>query len=149
MPQSRRVLSLARWLSLIFLGGACGTMLRAALERFALADGASVWLVLVINVVGSFILGMVLELVSAVADHRWRQAVRLVVGTGFLGGLTTYSTFMLQTTEYLRTGEVVLAGSYLLGTVLGGLGAALAGITIGAWVRHRVHGARLTGGGAR
>jgi CrcB protein len=126
---------------LIVLGGALGTAGRAALEgAYSPAVDALPWVTLVINVAGSFLLAMLLEALStAGADRGWRRAVRLAVGTGVLGGFTTYSTFMVESAERLRESHLVVAGAYLVGSVLLGLAAAGAGIAAAAAMR-RAHG---------
>lgn len=136
-----------RWLPLIALGGACGTAVRAALEgAFPPAPGAVPWTTLAINVAGSFLLGLLLETLSAAGpDHGARRAVRLALGTGVLGGFTTYSTFMIETADRLREGHQVVAVAYLLGTVLVGLASAYAGIATASRTHRRLAG-RSTGG---
>jgi CrcB protein len=129
-----------RWLPLIVLGGALGTGARAALEQsFPPAPAGVPWTTLAINVAGSFLLGLLLASLSAAGPDRGpRRGVRLTLGTGVLGGFTTYSTFIVETADRLREGHTVLAVAYLLGSVLVGLIAAGAGITTAT----RVHRAR-------
>jgi fluoride exporter len=81
-----------------------------------------------INVVGAFLLGLVLELL---ADHSvdtgWSRRVRLGVGTGGLGGFTTYSALATETAT-LAAAHPGRAIAYALGTVIIGAGASIAGI---------------------
>lgn len=60
-----------------------------------------------INMVGSFILGVLLESHAHITG--WRKAVRLGCGTGMLGGFTTYSTFVLEIEKMAGAGALALA----------------------------------------
>lgn len=91
-----------------------------------------------INIVGAFLLGLLLEALTRLGpDDRWRQRVRLGVGTGVLGSFTTYSTLAVDTDLLLRSHQWWEAGSYAAGTVLVGLVATTAGIAVGAQLRSR------------
>ncbi|MBP1299995.1 MULTISPECIES: CrcB family protein [unclassified Curtobacterium] len=135
-----------RYLGLVALGGAIGTGVRAALAAaFPAVDGIS-WTILGINVVGAFCLGVLLEaLAHAGPDLGRRRALRLFVGTGVLGGFTTYSTLADDTARLLDVGRWGAGTGYALLSVVLGLAAAAAG----AWVAgaRRSRGARS--GGAR
>jgi len=125
----------------VAVGGALGTALRAGLVLASPPHGVDDVdaVVLAINVVGAFALGLLLErLVLRGPDRGRRRAGRLLVGTGVLGGFTTYSTLALDTARLLQEGRAGMALAYALGTVLLGAGAALAGIRCGA----RAHGRR-------
>lgn len=132
-----------RWIPLIMLGGGLGTAARAALETlFPPAPAALPWTTLLINVIGSFVLGVLVEALSAAGpDQGARRAVRLTLGTGVLGGFTTYSTFMVETADRLRDGYVLVALAYLVGSVVVGLVAAALGISIASHA-HRWRRAR-------
>lgn len=91
--------------------------------------------ILIVNVVGAFLLGLLVEsLAQRGPDIGRRRSVRLLLGTGALGGFTTYSA--------LAADGAVLLGSdptkgvlYLLGTLVLGAIAAFLGILIGSTVR--------------
>lgn len=136
-----------RWIPLIMLGGCVGTAARAGLEaRFPPTLAALPWTTLAINLIGSFVLGVLLEALSAAGPDRGpRRALRLTLGTGVLGGFTTYSTFMVETAERLRGGHALLATAYLVGSVIAGLLAAVLGILMAS----RVHRALRAGRGTR
>jgi CrcB protein len=93
------------------------------------------WTTFIINVIGAFVLGLLLEgLVRTGEDTGERRLARLGIGTGLLGGFTTYSTFMVETTKL----PWPLAISYVVASViLGGL-AAWAGIRGGRALTPRV-----------
>lgn len=97
-----------------------------ALARWAVLPGlgGTGWAVLVVNVLGCLLIGAVGELVPA--GTRWR----LFLGTGVLGGFTTFSTYAVDGLDLLAAGRATVAVGYLAGTPLlalaaAGLGAAL------------------------
>jgi CrcB protein len=88
--------------------------------------------ILAVNVVGAFLLGLLLErLLRAGPDTGGRRDLRLLLGTGFLGGFTTYSTLATDTVALLVAGAAGRALLYAFGTLLLGLLASLAGIWCG------------------
>ncbi|WP_082518264.1 fluoride efflux transporter FluC [Curtobacterium sp. Leaf183] len=133
-----------RWhlIGLVALGGAIGTAVRAVLAEAAPAvDGVS-WTILGINVVGAFCLGLLLEhLARRGPDEGRRQTVRLFVGTGVLGGFTTYSTLADDTARLLTDGRWGAGSGYALLSVVLGLVAVVGGLALAARTR-RVGGAR-------
>ena len=91
----------------------------------------------VANLLGSFVLGLLLEALARAGDDTGRRRrARLLLGTGFCGGLTTYSTFAVESDLLVRDGHGGLAAAYLAGTVVTGLVAAVLGIAVAAG-RHR------------
>ena len=117
------------WLGVILLGGTAGTATRAWLEgSYAPVTGQWPWTTFWVNVSGALLLGVLLEVLAETgADRGWRRAVRLGVGTGFLGGYTTYSTFAMETGQLLDAGRWLLGVGYGLGSVVLGLAAAFCG----------------------
>jgi CrcB protein len=86
----------------------------------------------VINITGSFILGFFL----AFAQERiWvNPSARLLFAVGFVGAYTTFSTFEYESVRLLQDGELLLGLSYIIGSVIAGAIAAVAGIVLGNWV---------------
>lgn len=112
-----------RHLGLIVLGGAIGTAVRAGL----LLIDAPAWhpvAVPVINVTGAFALGLLTAVLTRRAETARSRDLRQLLGTGVLGGYTTYSTFAVQAVEGTA---VVLT----LATAAVGLAAAWAGLALG------------------
>lgn len=110
-------------LALIAAGGTAGSATRILIEAaFPAPAGQWPWATLTINLTGAFLLGLLLEtLARGGPDTGWRRRTRLTLGTGFLGGYTTYSTFALETMHL----DLARAAGYALATtVLGGLAAA-------------------------
>lgn len=83
---------------------------------------------LVINISGSLMLGLLTGLTIA---HLLPDTVRLVVGTGFLGGYTTFSTASFETVRLMQQRRVPAALLYGLGTVLATTAVASLGLVIG------------------
>ena len=89
---------------------------------------------LLINIVGSFIIGLFGTLTLANGAMPASSDMRAFVMIGFCGGFTTFSSFSLQTLELLRAGEYFQAGLYiLLSNAL-----CLAGVFLGYWLATRV-----------
>jgi len=83
---------------------------------------------LLINVSGSFVIGLVYALVERHGAPDW---VRPLVIVGFLGAYTTFSTFSLDTLAMAERGAWLAAGAYVLGSVAASLAAVWLGVTIG------------------
>lgn len=115
---------------LVGAGGCLGTLVRALLEAAFGADrGHLPLMTLTINLAGSVVLGMLLEgLARTGEDAGLRKALRLGVGTGVIGGFTTYSTFAVETDRLLGGGSPVLGLVYAVVSVSAGLLCAVAGI---------------------
>lgn len=118
--------------ALVAAGGVVGTAARWGLEVAAPTPaGAFPWTTFAINVAGSFVLGLLLEtLVLRGPDEGRRRRVRLGVGTGALGGFTTYSTFVAETDRLLAGGAVLMGAGYAVVSILAGVSAAVAGILL-------------------
>jgi fluoride exporter len=124
---------LPRWdaVALVALGGAAGTAARVAITLAVPSAGAVAVATIAINVGGAFLLGMLLELLSRRGPDAGRlRSIRLLVGTGFLGGFTTYSALATDT-AMLAAGDTGRALAYSLGTILIGGVATWAGIMTG------------------
>ena len=129
-------------LALVAAGGCAGTLVRAALERaWPASPGHLPVTTLALNVVGALALGLLL---GALGEGRPR--LRLALGTGVLGGLTTHSTFILESHRLLTSGgdggRPVLGAAYLVGSMVAGLVAA----GLGLWLAGRLRRPGRTGG---
>jgi CrcB protein len=114
---------------LVVLGASLGAPLRYLMDRvFRVRFGAALpWGTFAVNVAGSALLGL---LVGAAAP----PAVLALVGTGFCGALTTYSTFGLETVELAARGRRGLAVLNALGSAAACPAAAALGLAVGAAV---------------
>ncbi|GCD21678.1 CrcB family protein [Cellulomonas algicola] len=126
------------WLVVVVaVGGALGTLARYGLSHAVPDRGGVPVATLVENVVGAFLLGLLLEaLARSGPDTGRRRVARLGLGTGVLGGFTTYSTFALEVADRLADGRTGLALAYALASVVLGVAACAGGVVVGAR-RHR------------
>lgn len=122
----------------VFAGGTLGTAAREALSlAFPPVDGIPV-VIAVINVTGAFVLGVLLDsLIRGGPDHGRRRTLRLLLGTGVLGGFTTYSALTTGTAHLVGDGASGAGVGYALGTVLVGAAASWVGIAVAAAVHRR------------
>lgn len=117
-------------LALVGVGGFLGTLCRWGLGRLIGELGGWPLATLIVNLVGAFILGFLLQTLSCHRDEGLRRALRLGLGTGFCGALTTYSTFAVEVVMLADGGSRLLALLYPCVTVAGGLLLALAGVLL-------------------
>jgi CrcB protein len=115
----------------VWLGAAVGAPSRYLVDRFIQGRHDSVfpWGTLCVNVVGSFVLGV---LVGSGSDLP--EAALLAVGTGWCGALTTYSTFSYETLRLVEDGAWLYGVANVAVSVGAGVGAALAGFGVVALV---------------
>ncbi len=114
----------------VCLAGACGTGL-----RYLIGLGLARWLggpfpfgTLVVNVVGCFLIAVVMEV--ATARGGLDSTVRFAISAGFLGGLTTYSAFNYETTRLLEDGLWGVAALNAFATTAGCFTAGVAGLAL-------------------
>jgi len=110
----------------VALGGAVGSVARYGLSLWGASLGTRLpWGTLAANGIGCVAMGAVMYLV--VERSGMPEGTRLVVAVGFLGGLTTFSTFSYEALALLRQGHHSQAWFYLLLSVAVGLGGAALG----------------------
>ncbi|WP_454685034.1 fluoride efflux transporter CrcB [Ancylobacter moscoviensis] len=119
-------------IALVFVGAGIGGVLRhlvnlAGPRVFGTGFPAGT---LLINVLGSFLIGCVAGWLAFKAGESWSQNVRLFVVTGILGGFTTFSAFSLETTLLAERGEMGLAALYVGGSVALSLFAVFGGLAL-------------------
>jgi CrcB protein len=115
---------------LVAAGAAVGAPLRYLTDRAVQSrhDSLFPWGTLSVNVAGSLILGIMTGLTLAGSSA---SNLHLLVGTGFCGTLTTYSTFSFETVRLFEQRARFFAVANLLGTLVAGLGAAVLGYAVG------------------
>jgi len=111
------------------LGGALGSVARHHIGRWAASRApAFPWGTLLVNLLGCLFIGVLMQLVLR---ERASETVRLALGTGLLGGFTTYSTFNFETFALAESGAWGRAALYVGVTLLGGLALGAAGWFLG------------------
>jgi CrcB protein len=112
------------------LGGALGALGRWGIaEALPRDDAGWPWATLLVNLTGCLVLGLLLGLVFARSpDHPW---LRPFLGTGVLGGFTTFSAFAVETVQLTDAGRPAPAALYVVVSVAGGVAAAALGVLAG------------------
>jgi fluoride exporter len=118
-----------RELTAIFAGGFVGAVARAGLaEAIPAEPGEWPWATLIVNLVGAFLLGyFTTRLQERLPLSSYR---RPLLGTGFCGGLTTFSTMQVELLQMLDSDDVALAAGYALVSVIAGFLAVAAATNI-------------------
>jgi len=117
-------------LVLVIAGAAVGAPLRYLTDRAVQDRHRSVlpWGTFTVNVIGSLVLGL---LTAGAITGGVSPGTQLVIGTGFCGALTTYSTFSWETLRLFEDDAPLLAGVNVVGSILAGLAAAATGFAAG------------------
>jgi fluoride exporter len=120
------------WLA-VAAGGALGSVARfwLAAAMTTLTGARFPWGTLLINVLGSFLIGLIAALTVTPGRIGMHPDLRIFLMVGVCGGFTTFSAFSLQTLELLQAGDGWPAAGYVLGSVAGCLGAVWCGWLIG------------------
>jgi len=120
---------------IVFLGGGLGSAMRHGVNVLAARYVASGFPfgTLAINVLGSFAMGLIVELLAL--RMGLPQNLRLFLTTGILGGFTTFSTFSLEAALLHERGQTALAGGYVAASVVLGIGALFLGMALVRWGR--------------
>ncbi len=118
----------------VFAGGSGGALVRLGLDERFPSDGRSwPWATFIANVAGAFLLGyFTTRLQERLAPSTFRGPL---LGTGFCGALTTFSTFQIELIELVRHGQAGLGLVYLVGSV----GAGLAMVYVASAFTRRAH----------
>ena len=125
-------------LAVVAVGGAAGTAAREGMTLLVPPAGGFPVAVFGINVVGAFLLGLLLEmLVRRGPEEGRRRLARLLLGTGFCGGFTTYSALAAATAVLLASGAVGTAALYAFATLLLGGAASWTGLACAVGGRGR------------
>lgn len=118
-------------LLLVLLGGAVGALARYLVDGAVArrVDGVLPWGTFTVNVVGSFVLGLVAGLTARRGSPEW---LATLVGTGFCGALTTFSTFGYETVRLVLEGSRRAAFVNVTMSLLGSYAACAAGYALAA-----------------
>ena len=114
----------------IAAGGALGALGRHFAVQYvsALVGTGMPYGIMVVNIVGSFVLGMLIDLFAASASVG--EELRAFLLVGVLGGFTTFSAFSLDVVLLLQRGDMFKAGLYVLGSVVCSVLALFAGMAL-------------------
>ncbi|MFE2957824.1 fluoride efflux transporter CrcB [Nocardia tengchongensis] len=119
-------------LGAIALGGAIGALTRYGVSLWVPHRGDIPWHTLAVNVIGCFLIGVLMVCITEIwAAHR---LLRPFLGVGFLGGFTTMSTYAVEVRTLLESGRIGSGLGYLGGTVVTGLIAVVLGVGTTRWV---------------
>jgi fluoride exporter len=112
---------------LVALGAAVGAPARYLIDRMVSSrhDSLFPWGTFAVNIAGSFLLGFL-----AAAGLHASRGVLALLGTGFCGALTTYSTFGYETVRLAQEGATLLATLNVVASIVAGLGAAYLGAAL-------------------
>ena len=115
----------------ICIGASLGALARWGLGLWLTPGGLLPWGTLAANLVGGYLIGVAIAAFQAIPqlDPVWR----LLLITGFLGGLTTFSSFSAEVVEFLMAGRYALALFTAGLHVLGSLGMTVLGLKSLAW----------------
>jgi len=118
---------------MIAFGGALGAVARYGLSGWVQSFLGSTFPAgtLVVNVVGSFLLGLTLPLFESLA---WSAELRTMVTMGLLGAFTTYSTFTYEAVALLEGGEWGRGAAYMGGTLFLGFSGLLGGMVLASLI---------------
>jgi CrcB protein len=123
-------------MKLLFLasgGGAIGAGIRFLVNRAFAHQGILdfPWATLTINVTGSFLMGVLIEVLALRLNAS--NELRTFLATGILGGYTTFSAFSLEFATLYERGEIGAALGYVLASVVLSLFAVFAGLWVSRW----------------
>ena len=118
----------------IALLGAFGCLSRYFLSGFVyrLCGNAFPYGTLAVNVIGAFLIGLIMEF--SIRSALVPPTLRFALTVGFLGGLTTFSTFSLETFRLIEEGALLLAFANILLSVVSCLGCTWLGIMVARWL---------------
>ena len=113
---------------LVMTGGAIGAGFRYHLGRVALHHMGPdfPWGTWIANLLGGLLMGVLGGVL--LKEGTTGEPLRLFLGTGVLGGFTTFSAFSLESTNMLQRGDYGLAGAYMISSVAGSILMLLAGL---------------------
>ena len=116
---------------LVAIGGAIGSVARylVGVGMTRMMGMSFPWGTLTVNIVGSFAIGILTELVARRFDAS--AELRLLIVVGFLGGFTTFSSFSLDTMTLVERGATLHAFVYVGASLVLALGAAFGGLLLG------------------
>ncbi|MDR5589639.1 fluoride efflux transporter CrcB [Christiangramia sp. SM2212] len=115
-------------LLLVFIGGGLGSSFRFIISKYLNASSLIPYGTFLVNIVGSLILGIILG--WALKSNTLNSPINLMIGVGFCGGFTTFSTFSFENYSLIKSGDYLSFSIYFFGSIILGILAVLAGVII-------------------
>lgn len=121
---------------LVAFGGAVGATLRhmVGIAAIRLMGTNFPWGTLTVNILGSFVMGLLVATLAKLSPSFGAREIRLFMGVGLLGGFTTFSSFSLDAGNLIEGGQSQTAAIYVIVSVVVGLIALFAGLGLVRWV---------------
>lgn len=121
------------WITAVWvaIAGALGALGRwgISVTGYRLFGTGFAWGTLLANVLGCFLLGFLMH--YCLSSDKISDTLRLAMTVGFLGALTTFSTFSYETINYLEDGSRMLAAANIASNVVIGIAATIGGLALG------------------
>ena len=119
----------------VFLGGGLGSLLRHITNLLAQKlCFTTIWATLTVNILGCFLIGLIWGL-SIQKENLMPTHMKLFLTVGFLGGLTTFSTFSCETFNLLKDDKITLGFLYIAISIVVGLTATCLGYLLSKQIR--------------
>lgn len=115
-------------LLLVFIGGGLGSSLRYIISKYLNTGSLIPYGTFVVNILGSLLLGVILG--WALKSYTLNNPLYLLIGVGFCGGFTTFSTFSFENYSLIKAGDYLSFSVYFFGSLILGILAILIGILI-------------------
>jgi CrcB protein len=118
---------------LIFLGGGLGSVLRYLISSYFNSSESQLYLgTFLVNIIGCLLIGLI---VGISLRNTWMSTeTSLLLGAGFCGGFTTFSTFSMEMQALLREGNVLMFFGYMAASILIGILMVMLGLWLSrAW----------------
>jgi CrcB protein len=117
---------------LVFVGGGIGAAGRHGVNIAAarLIGSGFGWGTMIVNILGSFVMGLIIAWFAFKADTGLPQHTRLFLTTGILGGFTTFSAFSLDAVLLWERGALALAFAYVIVSVVVSIAGLFAGLAL-------------------